>query len=156
MTYSGQDRTLLDHAVPPSPPLQLGGIEKIAVFRALQIGDMLCAVPALRALRAAFPHAHVTLVGLPWAAQFARRFRVYIDDFAAFPGHPALPEQPVQEEHLAGFYRDMRKRRFDLALQMHGSGQISNTIVRGFGARENAGFVLAEDGAPRDDLFVDY
>ncbi|HJU70518.1 MAG TPA: glycosyltransferase family 9 protein [Paucimonas sp.] len=156
MTYSGQDRTLLDRAVPLSPPLQLGRIEKIAVFRALQIGDMLCAVPALRALRAAFPHAHVTLVGLPWAAQFARRFRAYIDDFTAFPGHPALPEQPVQEERLPGFYCDMRERRFDLALQMHGSGQISNAIVRGFGACENAGFVLAEDGARRNDLFVDY
>ncbi|WP_232429496.1 glycosyltransferase family 9 protein [Noviherbaspirillum autotrophicum] len=156
MTYSGQNRMSLNRAVPLSPPLRLESIEKIAVFRALQIGDMLCAVPALRALRAAFPHAHVTLVGLPWATQFARRFRAYIDDFAAFPGHPALPEQPAQEERIPGFYRDMRERRFDLALQMHGSGQISNTIVRGFGARENAGFVLAEDDAPRSELFVDY
>ncbi|QDZ27672.1 glycosyltransferase family 9 protein [Noviherbaspirillum sp. UKPF54] len=156
MTYPGQDSAATGRAASLAPPLQRLHIEKIAVFRALQIGDMLCAVPALRALRAAFPQAHITLIGLPWAAQFARRFHSYIDDFVAFPGHPALPEQPAQEERIPGFYRDMRERGFDLALQLHGSGQISNAIVRGFGARENAGFVLADDSAQRAALFVDY
>lgn len=122
------------------PLLQQLQPAKVAVFRALQLGDMLCAVPALRALRAALPHAHITLVGLPWAAQFARRFNGYLDDFVAFPGHPGFPEQPVQDQQVPTFYRQMRECRFDLALQLHGSGEISNQIVCAFGAAAVAGF----------------
>jgi ADP-heptose:LPS heptosyltransferase len=112
----------------------------LVVFRALQLGDMLCAVPALRALRTALPRAHIALVGLPWAQQFAQRFNAYIDEFIAFPGHPLLPEQPVRHEALAGFYAGLCARRFDLALQLHGSGDVSNDIVSGFGAGVMAGF----------------
>ena len=112
----------------------------VIVFRALQLGDMLCAVPALRALRTALPQAHIALVGLPWAQQFADRFKAYVDEFIAFPGHPLLPEQPVRHEELTGFYTGLCQRRFDLALQLHGSGEVSNDIVSGFGAGAMAGF----------------
>ena len=118
---------------------------RIAVFRALQLGDMLCAVPALRALRAAQPRAHIALVGLPWARQFAQRFAHLVDEFIGFPGHPALPEQPPQPQALALFNEGMHARRFDAALQLHGSGEASNPVVRSFGARACAGFGI--DGA---------
>jgi ADP-heptose:LPS heptosyltransferase len=117
----------------------------VVVFRALQLGDMLCAVPALRALRTALPQARIALAGLPWARQFADRFSGYIDEFIPFPGHPLLPEQPVQHAVLADFYTELCARRFDLALQLHGSGDVSNDIVSGFGAAAMAGFCR---GAP--------
>ena len=112
----------------------------LVIFRALQLGDMLCAVPALRALRAALPHATITLVGLPWAQQFASRFPCYIDEFISFPGHEAFPEQTVRHDQLVDFYAAMRARRFDVALQMHGSGEHSNNVTRAFGARALAGY----------------
>ncbi|ATQ73143.1 LPS biosynthesis glycosyltransferase [Massilia violaceinigra] len=115
----------------------------VVIFRALQLGDMLCAVPALRALRAAMPRSRISLVGLPWADQFARRFSAYVDEFIAFPGHEAFPEQPARLDQLHDFYASMRARRFDLALQMHGNGQYSNAVVRAFGARAMAGFGAA-------------
>jgi ADP-heptose:LPS heptosyltransferase len=135
-------------ALPAIPLLQTQDIKKLVVFRALRLGDMLCAVPALRALRARLPNASITLAGLPWAEQFAQRFPTYIDEFVAFPGHPALPEQAAREADLALFYRAMRSRRFDLAVQMHGSGEVTNRIVAAFGARMTAGFSADDDAPP--------
>lgn len=122
----------------------LANSQRIAVFRALQLGDMLCAVPALRALRAAAPKAAITLIGLPWAAEFTQRFRHYIDDFVAFPGAPGLPERSASADALDAFFRDMQSRRFDLALQLHGDGRLTNAIVRGMGAHRMAGFYTAD------------
>ena len=122
------------------PLLQRIGEGPVAVFRALYLGDMLCVVPALRALRAALPHARIVLVGLPWAEQFSRRYSAYVDDFMAFPGHPDLPEQPALPYAQEDFYSRMREQEFALALQMHGSGEVSNGIVGAFGARVQAGY----------------
>lgn len=139
----------------PLDALDLAGSRRIAVFRALQFGDLLCAVPALRALRAAAPAAQITLIGLPWATEFAQRFRQYIDDFIAFPGAPGMPEQATDIAGLDAFYRDMQARRFDLALQLHGSGRITNAIVRGIGARRMAGF-YPPDKPVTDSHFIPY
>ena len=119
------------------PPLALA--REILVFRALMLGDWLCATPALRALRAAAPRARIVLCGLPWTAELARRLPT-VDEFLEFPGHPALPERPATTEALADFMNRVRARRFDLALQMHGSGSIVNPLVAGMGARFTAGF----------------
>jgi ADP-heptose:LPS heptosyltransferase len=126
------------------PLLQRLDLPSVVVFRALHLGDMLCAVPALRSLRLALPRTHIALVGLPWAQQFADRFAAYIDEFIPFPGHPLLPEQPVRQNALARFYTRLCARRFALAIQLHGSGDgmgdIGNDIVTGFGAQAMAGF----------------
>jgi ADP-heptose:LPS heptosyltransferase len=122
------------------PLLQRIEVESVAVFRALQLGDMLCSVPALRALRAALPGARIALIGLPSAQQFAERFSKYVDVFFAFPGHAALPEQPVQEDQLAAFYATMQSQGFTLSVQLHGSGEVSNDVARRFRARASAGY----------------
>jgi acetyl esterase/lipase len=110
--------------------------QSVMIFRALQLGDMLCAVPALRALRRAWPDAHVALVGLPWASEFADRYDQYIDEFIAFAGHPDLPELTATRVEVEAFAAMMRGRAFDLAVQMHGAGSITNPIVASFGARD--------------------
>jgi ADP-heptose:LPS heptosyltransferase len=128
---------------------------RIAVFRALQLGDLLCSVPALRALRRALPGAHVTLIGLPWARSFATRYAELIDAFEVFPGARGFPEQPEDESGLPAFLDAMRARRFDLAIQLHGSGGIANTLVAGFGARALAGFAQANE-TPPEGCFIDW
>jgi hypothetical protein len=121
-------------------PLSVLAPRRIAVFRALQLGDLLCAVPALRALRQALPEAAITLVGLPWASDFVRRFGRYLDGHLAFPGSPGLPEQEPDRAAWPGFVRAARGRRFDLAIQLHGDGRLSQAVVAQFGARVTAGF----------------
>jgi ADP-heptose:LPS heptosyltransferase len=113
---------------------------KIAILRALQLGDLLCAVPALRALRVEFPTARITLVGLPWAREFVARFRRYLFDFLEFPGFPGLSERRASEGAIAGFFEQVQARKYDLVLQMHGSGEITNGIALVMGGRHTAGF----------------
>lgn len=116
------------------------GTLRVAVLRALVLGDLLAATPALRALRLGLPRAHVTLVGLPWAREFALRLSS-VDAFVELPGWPGLPEQPESEPAARRrFLAAMRERRFDWALQLHGSGAIVNPLVGAWGARHTAGF----------------
>lgn len=128
---------------------------KIAVFRALQLGDMLCAVPAFRALRGAYPHADIVLLGLPWAKSFTDRFSDYFDGFIDFPGYPGLPEQPFDQLAWQQFVNQMRKEDFDLILQMQGNGSVVNEMLRDLDAGPVAGFHTdGNEGNP--EYFVAY
>jgi len=94
---------------------------KIAVFRALQLGDLLCAMPAIRVLKRNFPHARIYLIGLLHMESLISRFS-FIDDFIPFPGYPGLPEQAVELEEVEVFIAGMCEKRFDILFQMHGNG----------------------------------
>src|SRR4051812_20576290 len=81
--------------------------KSIVILRALMLGDLLCTVPALRALRNAFPWSKITLVGLPWAKSFVERFNHYLDDFIEFPGYPGLPECKAEIEKIPSFFQNI-------------------------------------------------
>lgn len=108
-------------------------IKKIAVFRALNLGDMLCAVPALRAIRKNYPKAQIALIGLPWARDFSMRFDKYIDNFIEFPGYPGLPEREVDWMALKNFIPFIKQQKFDLFFQMHGDGTVINPLIKSIG-----------------------
>jgi ADP-heptose:LPS heptosyltransferase len=130
--------------------------KKIAVFRALQLGDMLCAVPALRALRHLYPSAEITLIGLPWANEFVQRFNTYIDRFISFPGYKGLPEQKYNEKLFIIFINTIRKERYDLLIQLQGDGSVTNTFITLFGAKNIAGSFVPSNHCPDPQTFIPY
>jgi ADP-heptose:LPS heptosyltransferase len=129
--------------------------QKIAIFRALQLGDMLCSIPAIRALRKAYPDAEITLIGLPWAGSFVQRFHRYFDRLIHFPGYPGLPEQEYDEPAFYYFMEEMQAEAFDLLLQMQGNGTIVNELLSTFHAGALAGF-HNKDSRVDSPLFLEY
>ncbi len=124
--------------------------EQVALVCASRIGDYLCATPAIRALKARLPRAEFTLIALPFVREMAERNR-NLEAFEPFPGFPGIAEQFFDARAAVAFFERMQRKRFDLAVQMHGSGVFSNTFTLMLGAGLTAGFVRKEDGPGRLD-----
>jgi ADP-heptose:LPS heptosyltransferase len=114
-------------------------VRSVLLVRArVGLGDLLCGVPALRALRRARPDLHVAM--LTWAemAPVVDRYCAYVDELVAFPGWPGIPERPPVAD--PGFLPAVRARRFDAALQVYGDRPAANEVTEAVGARWVGGF----------------
>jgi ADP-heptose:LPS heptosyltransferase len=130
--------------------------KKIAIFRALQLGDLLCAIPAVRALKHAHVNADITLLGLPWSESFVKRFSHYFSGFIHFPGYPGLPEQNFDSKKIIPFLIKMRMERFDLIIQMHGNGSVVNPLMKLLGSKRIAGYFERGRYCPDKKLYMPY
>lgn len=130
--------------------------ERVLVLRALKLGDLLCTVPALRALRAALPRAEVRLVGLAWAQELVERFDHYLDGLFVLPGFPGFPEAPFDARAFPRLLDAVHAWGPDLVLQLHGSGGLSNPLALLLGGRRTAGFYRPGDFCPDPETFVPY
>nr|MDT0660135.1 glycosyltransferase family 9 protein [Micromonospora sp. DSM 115978] len=126
-------------------------VERIAVLRANALGDFIFTLPALEALRSAYPDAELVLLGAPWHEKLLRDRPGPMDRVLVVPPADgiriATPDEPPMA--MADFLAAARRERFDLALQMHGGGANSNPIVAALGARVTAG-LRATDAPPLD------
>jgi ADP-heptose:LPS heptosyltransferase len=130
-------------------------VRKIAVLRANGIGDFIFALPALEALRAAYPGASITLLGKAWHAELLKDRPGPVDRVTVVPPAAGVgePENASEDRaELEAFFARMAEERFDLALQCHGGGRYSNPFVHLLGARVSAGLKTA-DAAPLSRSF---
>lgn len=128
------------------------GVRKIAVLRANALGDFIVILPALEALRAAYPDAEIVLLAKEWHAAFLHGRPGPIDRVVPIPrvrGVTVDPDDAEDEGDLAVFFAAMTAERFDLAIQMQGGGRYSNPFVRGLRARVSVG-LRTPDAAPLD------
>lgn len=125
----------------------------IGIFRALYLGDMLCVIPTIRAIRKSNPESTITLIGLPWQKEFAKRFGTYFNEFIPFPGWPGLPEQKPDSRKTIEFLDAIRQKHFDLLVQMQGNGEITNKMCLLWNARRIVGLRKAHEFAPDSKLF---
>ena len=80
-----------------------------------QLGDMLCVVPLLRALRKAFPSTHIALIASPVNAEIMLHNR-YIDELIVYDKRAYLERHRIRVSRLLEFIRSLRQRRFELAV----------------------------------------
>ncbi len=118
-------------------------VRKIAVFRATALGDLIFALPALQALREAYPQAELVYLGREWHTAFLPgRLRGPHRVIAVPP--PRMAEQiqmgavidPEAEQEFVGL---MRTEAFDLAVQIHDAGEYSNPFLLSLAARYTVG-----------------
>src|SRR3954469_1856882 len=128
---------------------------RIAVLRALPLGDLLCAVPVLRSFRRAWPEAEITLVGRPDTREFVERFGAYLDGLLELPPYPGL-DPAADAAAVPVFLREAQARGFDLVVQLQDDGAITNPLAALFGGSRTAGFYVEGAWCPDPAAFVLY
>jgi ADP-heptose:LPS heptosyltransferase len=114
-------------------------VRHVALMRLrVGLGDLLCTVPALRALRAARPDLQVSFVTWPETAPVVSRMGAYVDRLVPFPGFEGIPERPAREEGWEAFVRELGP--VDLAVQAYGDNPAANRACLRLRADRVAGF----------------
>lgn len=117
-------------------------VQKILALRPNAVGDFVFALPALHALRHAYPAAEICYVGKQWHFDFLMGRPGPIDRVVVAPPIPGVGAHPlaeVSQTAVDAFVDDMRSEEFDLAVQMFGGGRYSNPFIKKLGARVTVG-----------------
>ncbi len=136
---------------------RIDNVNKIAVLRAGALGDFMVILPALYALKDAYPHAEIVLLGRPWQQKFLVKGRSPVNRVEVVPVKEGVGNEYQQCEDIAvleDFFNRMRSEEFDIAISFQGNGTSANTFINQLGARVTVGSWC--DGAARLDRSVNY
>lgn len=126
--------------LPWSDPREVG---RIAVVRPGQLGDLLLALPGLRALRCGFPAAEITLIAQPWAVDLFGRFD-WIDRILPLTGRPGDGD-PEAGSTPTAFLAEARSHDYDLVLQLQADVPAFARLALALGGRATAGFCADQE-----------
>lgn len=119
-------------------------VSRIVVLRGGGLGDLIFAIPAMAALKAAYPGSTMTLLGTPVHKALLAALESPVDEVAVLPFAEGVRPGNEEPDELDRFFADMRGRNFDLAVQLHGGGRYSNPFLLRLGARHTVGTRTAD------------
>ncbi len=121
-----------------------GDLERILVVRTDRIGDVLLSTPVIKALRENYPHAYIAVMVSPYSKDIVE-------------GNPYLDEVIIYDKEgkhrswrrTLKFARNLKKKRFDLALVLHPTNRVHlitllAAIPRRVGYDRKLGFLLTD------------
>ncbi|HEY1158347.1 MAG TPA: glycosyltransferase family 9 protein, partial [Arthrobacter sp.] len=114
-------------------------VSSIVVLRGGGLGDLIFAIPAMAALKAAYPGTSLTLLGTPIHQALLDAVTGPVDEVRVLPFAEGVRPGEENAEELDRFFAEMRGRNFDLAVQLHGGGRYSNPFLLRLGARHTVG-----------------
>ena len=117
----------------------LPGVSRIAVLRGGGLGDLMFALPAVAALKKAYPASTVTLLGTPLHESLLAEVQSAVDDVMVLPFAEGVRPGTEDASAVEQFFHAARARQFDLAVQLHGGGRYSNPFLLRLNARHTVG-----------------
>jgi ADP-heptose:LPS heptosyltransferase len=117
-------------------------VERIVVLRGGGLGDLLSAVPAIEALKAAYAGAEVVVLCAPNNAALLADRPSPVDRAVGLPyarGVHGPNDGPGEEKAFNSFRQSVADRPVDLGVQLHGGGRWSNPFLLGLKPRWTVG-----------------
>lgn len=126
-------------------PLSAVAAERIALIKPSALGDIVHALPVLSALRRRFPDAHITWVVNQGYAPLLQGHRD-LDEVLPFDRRASHRGWGPAARSWLGFLRELRRRRFDLAIDLQGLFRTA-LMMAATGAQRRIGLSTAREGA---------
>lgn len=125
-------------------PPDLRGIQRLLIVKLSSMGDLVHALPVAAALRHSFPGLEISWAAHPAFAPIVEHSPVLAE---VVPVPRARGVAPSQVVPLVAAWREVRRRRFDVVLDLHGLSK-SALVVLASGSRWRYGWDTLREIAP--------
>lgn len=127
----------LAHLINKKRKKNLGNLKNILFIRMDHLGDIICTLPSLKALKEKFPNSKITFLGASWSCQPLKANPHLYDDLIIWdaPWHDKKNKFKLGPKALIKFLFflfKIRKQNFDLVIQPRGEGMnvVLSTLIK--------------------------